>query len=161
MNGQNDRKPPEISSGRKTLYYAGLGMMVLGGILCVVGFITFANEGNSAFNSFGIMPMNSGMPRGFVISLIGMLLLVAGAFVRGIGARGAAGSGLVLDPEKAREDLHPYTHMAGGMVKDAVDAFKGDDSQPATKEIIRVRCPHCKALNDENDKYCGQCGKAI
>ena len=25
----------------------------------------------------------------------------------------------------------------------------------------KVRCPHCKALNDETDKFCGQCGKEL
>ena len=51
----------------------------------------------------------------------GMALLIIGGFVRGIGARGLAGSGVVLDPEQARRELEPYSRMAGGMVKDALD----------------------------------------
>ena len=39
----------------------------------------------------------------------------------GIAARGLAGSGVVLDPEKARTDVEPWTRMAGGMVGDALD----------------------------------------
>ena len=35
--------------------------------------------------------------------------------------RGLAGSGVVLDPEKAREDVEPWSRMAGGVVKDALD----------------------------------------
>jgi len=34
---------------------------------------------------------------------------------------GAAGSGIVLDPERAREDVEPWARMAGGVVKDALD----------------------------------------
>lgn len=32
-----------------------------------------------------------------------------------------AGSGVILDPEKAKEELEPFSRMAGGMVKDALD----------------------------------------
>lgn len=158
MNAQKDRKPPEITPRRKALYYAGLGLMVLGALLCVIGFITFASGGMSAVNGFGFMP-ETGVQRGFLMFLLGMLSLIAGSILRVIGARGAAGSGLVLDPEKARDDLHPFTRMAGGMVKDAADAFRGD--QPAARETIKVRCPNCRALNDESDKFCGQCGREL
>ena len=155
MSAPNDRKP-EIPPQRKMLYNIGTALMVLGGLLCVVGFITFASEGMSSVHS---MTINSGAPSGFMMVVIGMLLLAGGSIVQRIAARGVAGSGLVLDPEKAREDLHPYTHMAGGMVKDAVEAFRDGQSKP--QEVIKVRCPHCKALNDETDKFCGQCGKEL
>lgn len=39
----------------------------------------------------------------------------------GIGRAGLAGSGVVLDPQRAREDLEPWSRMAGGMVKDTLD----------------------------------------
>ena len=59
----------------------------------------------------------------------------------------------------ARRTLR-YDPRGGGMVKDAVDAFR-EDQPAAPQEVIKVRCPHCKALNDENDKFCGQCGKEL
>ena len=151
-----NRRKPEIPPQRKALYNIGTALMVLGGLLCVVGFISFASEGMSSVSG---MMHHSGMPRGFSMFFVGMLLLAGGGIVQRIAARGFAGSGLVLDPEKAREDLHPYTHMAGGMVKDAVEAFRDGQSEP--QEVIKVRCPHCKALNDETDTFCGQCGKEL
>lgn len=157
MSTPNDQKTPRISPERKAIYYVGLGLMVLGGALCAIGFVRFASGGPEMLMP-GFLP--SGMPDGFGMFLAGMLLLVLGGIVSRIGARGAAGSGLLLDPDKARDDLHPYTHMAGGMVKDAVDAFR-EDQPAAPQEVIKVRCPHCKALNDENDKFCGQCGKEL
>lgn len=39
----------------------------------------------------------------------------------GIGFRDAADSGLVLDPEQAKQDLEPWARTAGGLVKDALD----------------------------------------
>ena len=50
-------------------------------------------------------------------AIAGMGLLIVGGIVRGIGARGLAGSGVVLDPDKAHEELEPYSRMAGGMVR--------------------------------------------
>ena len=155
MSAPNDRKP-EIPPQRKMLYNIGTTLMVLGGLLGAVGFITFVSEGMSSVHSIAI---NSGAPGDFMMVVIGMLLLAGGSIVQRVAARGFAGSGLVLDPEKARKDLHPYTHMAGGMVKDAVEAFRDGQSEP--QEVIKVRCPHCKALNDETDKFCGQCGKEL
>jgi hypothetical protein len=39
-----------------------------------------------------------------------------------IGSRGLAGAGVVLDPQQARKDLEPWSRMAGGMAKDALEA---------------------------------------
>jgi hypothetical protein len=45
-------------------------------------------------------------------------MIVIGAVISNIGARGAAGSGILLDPEQARDDLEPFSRMHGGMLKD-------------------------------------------
>ncbi|MEO7933076.1 MAG: SHOCT domain-containing protein [Chthoniobacterales bacterium] len=51
----------------------------------------------------------------------GMALIVLGMILAGLGRAGAAGSGIVLDPEKARRDVEPWSRMQGGMAKDALD----------------------------------------
>jgi hypothetical protein len=90
----------------------------------------------------------------------GMALLIVGRIVQGIGARGFAGSGILLDPEKARGDLEPYSRMAGGMVKDALDeADVNLGSQPV--QVIVVKCPSCGHLNQEAAKFCQECGTKI
>ncbi len=104
-----------IPAERKALYYFGM-------VLSVAGFLTFAsvfvtgimNFGN--FNDFHARARNEG-----IRALVGMGLIMVGAVVSNIGARGAAGSGLVLDPEKAREDVEPWSRMTGGVVSDALD----------------------------------------
>ena len=56
-----------------------------------------------------------------------------------------------------------------GLIAVAIFAFNLASSLPNNpntginffKEIIKVRCQNCKALNDENNKFCGQCGKSI
>ena len=89
-----------------------------------------------------------------------MTLLVVGAIIRSIGARGMAGSGVVLDPKRAREDLEPYSRMSGGMVKDALEeADLGGAREPV--QVVMVRCSSCKSLNQETAKFCQECGSKL
>ena len=91
----------------------------------------------------------------------GMALIIAGAVVMNIGARGAAGSGLVLDPEKARGDLEPFSRMAGGMVKDALDEADINLGKGSSEKIIMIKCRKCEKLNEEDSKFCQECGKPL
>jgi len=49
-----------------------------------------------------------------------VLLMIGGAMMS-VAARGLAGSGVFLDPERARTDVEPWSRMAGGVVGDALD----------------------------------------
>lgn len=62
----------------------------------------------------------------------GMGLIVVGGVISGIGRQGLAGSGVILDPEKAREDQEPWTRMQGGMFADAADEAIQGISQSLT-----------------------------
>jgi hypothetical protein len=146
--------PPKISQERKVAYYIGMGLMILGGILFASTFVTFiAHFGD--FSNFESRA-KSDAARAFG----GMAFLIIGGFVRGIGARGLAGSGMVVDPEKARQELEPLSRMAGGMVKDALDAAVVNFGGKSEK-VIMIKCASCGKLNEEDSKFCQECGKAI
>ena len=151
----------QISPERKGLYTAGLVMQVIGGCLFAVPFIAIP---------IIIMSMNHGSdppgPGVMLVAFIGFAFIAVGGAMRGIAAKGVAGSGLVLDPEKAREDLEPWTRMGGGMVKDALDEadinlnnLGGGRSQP--EKVIMIKCRECGKLNEEDSKYCQECGKPL
>lgn len=144
----------QISGERKTAYYLGMLLMILGGLAFFSVFITFAmNFGN--FNNFEANARSS-MFRAFG----GMGLLFIGGIIRGIGARGLAGSGVVLDPKQAREELEPYSRMAGGMVKDALD--EADVSLGKKSEtVVMIKCRDCGQLNEEDSKFCQECGRKL
>jgi hypothetical protein len=75
-----------------------------------------------------------------------------------------AGSGVVLDPEQAREDLEPYSRMVGGLAWDVLeeaDIDLGDKGSSTTDKVIMIRCQHCRTLNEEGSKYCQECGQSI
>jgi len=145
MNEQNDKN--EISSQRKGLYYTGLVLVVIGIMMFMSTFVL------SMMNPFGGNP--------FINAVIGMIMIMIGNVLMAVGRRGLAGSGIILDPNQAREDLKPYSKQAGGMINDAleeVDVIQNirDDSQ-----TIKIRCRNCKGLNDENARYCNHCGKEL
>ena len=102
--------------------------------------------------------MSQIMIRGF----IGMGLVFVGGILMGVGRRGLAGSGIVLDPNQARDDLKPWSQMAGGMLDDALSQSETVSKITHQKEeVIKIKCQKCGALNDEDAKYCDECGTKI
>lgn len=151
----------QISEGRRSLYNAGLAVMIAGGCLFALSFLTVPVVMVSSFVSGqpGIPKGIIALPLVFLGAFVGFVLIAAGGAMRFIAARGTAGSGLMLDPEKAREDLKPWTGMAGGMVKDVLE--EADIKAGGLKQTVMIRCRHCQKLNEEDSKFCQECGKPI
>jgi hypothetical protein len=150
--------PPQrnLSDERKAAYYIGMVISVIGLLLFLSNFVIFAVH-------FGAPDLGPGFGRGFALrGFGGFMLIVAGQVLRGLGARGLAGSGVILDPQRERKDLEPWSRMAGGMVSDALSEVDSLDSlkKPAAP-AVKVRCLKCHALNDEAAKFCNQCGAAL
>jgi hypothetical protein len=154
-----DSPQKQIPPQRKALYYAGMGLIGLGLLLFLSTFVTFlGNFGN--FENFEGRAQSEGF-RAFG----GIVLMAAGATLMNIGARGLAGSGVVLDPERARKDVEPWSRMGGGMVQDALSevevAKKLERRLDEPAPQVKVRCQKCHALNEESAKFCNQCGAAL
>jgi hypothetical protein len=149
----------QISAERRTAYKVGLGIMIVGGIVFASAGVTFV----ASLASLGSLEKHFGTYF-FLFALQGfggMLLLIVGSIIRGIGARGLAGSGVVLDPEQAREDLEPFTRMAGGMAKDALDEAGISLGGKQPERVVMVKCQACGRLNQEDAKFCQDCGKKL
>ena len=131
-----------VSEGRKILFYGGM-------VLSIIGLLMFLSTFLSLFTGRG---PNMAAP------FVGILLIAAGQVIRTIGQRGLAGSGVILDPQQAREDLEPYARSAGGLLKDALE--ETDLTKPG-EPVVKVRCRICQALNDETANYCQQCGEKL
>ena len=99
----------------------------------------------------------------------GVVLLMIGKLVTRVGAPGVAGSGMILDPAQARKDLAPYSKMAGGMAKDALEEAgidlsrqsSGAAAESKAEPVIMLRCPHCQTLNEDGSKFCQECGAEL
>ena len=136
-----------ISSERKATYYVGQGLTVVG-LLCFFSFFFMLTDRS------GFGPSQSA----FVVPFLGIVLISAGRMIANVGARGLAGSGVLLDPKQAREDLKPYSAMAGDMVNDALERVDVPTEFPAPQRVVMLKCRECEFLNQENAKYCQECG---
>lgn len=150
----------KISKERKIMYYMGLIIIIFGGILFISSFFTF-------FTGFNRPNFGMGMPNSFKRALIGMICMIIGGVLMSIGEKGVAGSGLILDPEKAREDLRPYNTAKGKMINDVtsqVDLLKDVKQNLESKkaeQLIKIKCRGCGVLNDEDAMFCKACGDKI
>ncbi|NLX83864.1 MAG: zinc ribbon domain-containing protein [Clostridiales bacterium] len=155
MKQSDQQGRSKISNHRKLAYYVGMGMTGIGLILFLSVFVSAASQMSStAFGGFESPPIMRG--------IIGFIMVFIGQIIANIAKKGLAGSGVLLDPDKAREDLAPYTHMAGGMVKDVVAGYheaEGKDQKEAPQ--VMLRCRGCETLNPEDAKYCNQCGELL
>ena len=153
----------QISPERKALYYWGNGLAIAGLLLFLSIFATAAfNIGNLSNHSDFEDQVRWSMLR----AVCGFIMIIAGAVIRNIGAKGAAGSGLLLDPEKARKDVEPWSRMVGGVAQDSLDEIEvvkkiGDHLEGSPAEVVKVRCRKCRALNDEPARFCNQCGAEL
>jgi hypothetical protein len=141
------------------MYYGGMVTTGIGFLLFLSTFFTFAvNFGN--FTNF-----EGQMQTQMCTAIGGMVLIIAGGILMSIGLRGWAGSGVILDPEQARKDVQPWARMGGGVVQDAlgevevVKKLEKHLEEPAPQ--VKIRCRQCQALNDEDAKFCKQCGTAL
>lgn len=151
----------QISPHRRALYYTGIGLMILGGLLFISTFFTFVSRFGD-FTNFQERARSEG-----IRAVSGIALLIIGSVFLNIGARGAAGSGLLLDPEKAATDLEPWAKMSGKLTDTAFSEMEtvrqtlANVAGGPAREVVKVRCRQCQALNDESDRFCGQCGAAM
>lgn len=105
----------KISEARKGIYYLGISLIAIGLVSFLSVFVSaFSNMGE--FTNFDQIMQSVGFR-----SVAGITLMLIGIVMMRVGARGVAGSGMVLDPKKAREDLEPWSRMAGGVLNDALD----------------------------------------
>jgi ribosomal protein L40E len=145
---KNNPSSNNISSERKTLFYLGRALMGIGLVLFLSMFVIVVFS--DPWELTNSNPMGTGV--------IGFIMIFVGTLISNVGAHGKAGSGMVLDPEQAREDLKPFSRQAGGMLNDALEAADLKEHLSAGKEVIKVRCRSCGELNDEDASYCKKCG---
>jgi hypothetical protein len=167
----NIEKPSEISEGRKLIYYIGLILTIVGMLMFLSCFVSVFSMFGSVFGftsghnaPFSVSSMGMDVFSGFKRAFIGMLLMIPGGLMMKIGRLGAAGSGLVLDTQQTRDDLKPWAQAGGQLLNDAlkqVETMRSAAVSATTKDVVKVRCPQCRTLNDEDARFCDQCGKPM
>jgi len=133
--------PPE----RKAIFYVGRAVSVLGILSFLSTFLSFAAHFGD-FTNFE-QRASSMMLR----AVIGMVMMIAGGLLSGVGKAGLAGSGIILDTEQARRDVEPWSRMAGGVLKDAMDEAGIRGGSKPTDETLTFdeRLRRLKQLRDD------------
>lgn len=149
----------DVSPARKGMFYAGMA-------LSVIGLLTFLSVFVSGALNFGNFDHFEERGQSMATRAVaGMFMMIVGGVLMTVGRAGAAGAGLLLDPKKSREDLEPWNRAAGGMVSDTLDEVgvvqKLVNRDASGQTQVKVRCPQCKTLNDEDAKFCDNCGHAL
>lgn len=111
-------------------------MAHVGTAMAIVGFLLFFSTFFSAAANFGNFDDFESNTRSMATrAVLGMFLIITGGIVNGAAKRGFKGP-----------------------ADSSGDAFGTDDVGASS---IKVRCPKCRQLNDEHDRYCSQCGTKL
>ena len=126
-----DRLDPKHEEKKQKLQSIGMFLMVAGGLLSAIGFISF-------FVAFS----GGGDPTFFWAAFIGLPMLGLGTKLAGFGFLG---------------EISRYTSgEVAPVIKDTINHVR-----QGTSHTAGVRCSSCGAANDENASYCDGCGKPL
>lgn len=127
---------------KKKLKILGFCLLAIGGIFTVIGFISF-------FSAFG----GNGAPRFFWCAFIGLPMLAGGAMVTTLAYKQEISRFVKNESvpviNEASEEIAPAIRNVASAVKDGID---GENEN---------FCPACGASNNEENSFCGKCGKAL
>jgi len=160
----------EISPERKTAYYVGMGLSGLGLLLFCLPFMAIPLAMLGIFASPFPGASIAVVPITFFLSFIGFALIAVGGVLMQIGRSGLAGAGIILNPGRARQEVEPFSRMEGGILKDRLDEAGLLDENGlkfarnavnSPEKIIMIRCLHCGKLNEDDSKFCQECGAKI
>lgn len=142
---------------RNVLRVVGPLVFSLGLILMGVGIASF-------FQSFNAPPFSRG-PDKFWMAFIGMPIMGVGGMICNFAYMGAVSR--YVANETAPVGTDTFNYVAKGTkdsVRDVAEAIGDGLSQAggsAESERVVVRCHKCNATNDEESKFCNQCGVVL
>lgn len=149
------REPHSINPGhgpmRGVLRLAGPLILVVGIGFMAVGLIDF-------FSAIG----GAGMPTKFWCFFVGMPLLALGGGITQFAFMGAAARYAAQEYAPVAKDTVNY--MVDGTeesIKKVAGAFGEAMGGGASPGVTQVRCHKCSNLNDEDAKFCDNCGAAL
>ena len=64
-------------------------------------------------------------------------------------------------PNRHRRDLEPYSPMAGRMLKERATDEAGLQLGRQPERVVMLKCSSCGKLNDEDAKFCQECGEPL
>lgn len=142
----------DYANFKKMLFIAGITLLILGIVLLIYGSINL----ECVFNEPATLEeLESEANQGF-----GAMMYLAGG-----GFSIVLGIGLIYISQIRRVTSYVATEASPG-TSTASQAFgkglkESEYSKSETKEVIKIKCPHCGYLESEDAEFCSKCGKKI
>lgn len=118
----------------------GIPLLIIGAILCIYEFVSITSGGYGSLGRYGIFYIG-----GFFMVAVGLMLIVA-SFVRPVSKYYAT-------------EMSPALKITGESIGEGLK--ESGFGTPQTKEVIKIKCPHCGYLESEDAEFCSKCGKKI
>ncbi len=160
----------------RTVSFCLIGIGIFLFIIGLIGFITnkmnydkrYNEWYNSWWNQYGanLNDMPSRNYIGFVVLMyfsiapigLGIILLII-TYRRQLVAYNVNTVAPIVG-EVHEDYVKPFVEESGSTIGKAYNNFK-HTANVKEKEVIKIRCPHCGKLNNEDAKYCDNCGEKL
>lgn len=161
----NEQQMTEI---RRLVFAGGLVLIVFGTVFAIGSkFHIFNAHPQAPIHMPSSQPAATTTSKGTDTSLYVMdsVLILAGVMMMVYGRKGMAEAVPNPDPQQAKPKAS-WNSALDRAFEDAVsqssnlmDVFQPKDTKSTA--VVKVRCLQCQSLNDENAKFCSECGKPM
>jgi len=152
----------DYSEHKKAMRMIGIPLLLIGVILTIVGFVSFASP-NPDDPQVGVdshQEFREKMDRSAERHLNSMFMFGGGAFMAMIGFGLVSASATRPVSKYYATELSPAMKITGQSIAEGIKE-SGLISSKESTEIIKIKCPHCGYLESEDAGFCSKCGKKI
>jgi len=153
---------PNYSKHKNVMRAVGIPLLIIGIILVIVGFISFASP-NPDDPKVGVdshEEFREKMDRSSDRHMSSMFMIGAGGFMTVIGFALVGASAARPVSKYYASEMSPAMKIAAESIGEGLKE-SGAFGQNQPKEIIKIKCPHCGYLESEDADFCSKCGKKV
>lgn len=132
---------------RKKLRIVGIPLIIIGIIIIIYSFITFFGNFGDSFEEASQNSMTW-----FGLSTLGIVLLFVGCVMFYFSIIRPVSKYVATEASPA---ITTASQAFGKGLKES------EFGKSETKEVIKIKCPHCGYLESEDADFCSKCGKKI
>ena len=150
----------DYARSKKYMLILGIIFLIVGIVVILLGLTQFAGIfgtlGGSSFDD-----MAQGASHGFlsiIMFFLGGVLLIIGIGLIYVSQIRRVTSYVATEASPA---ITTATHAVGKGVASGINEAGGINMASQTKEVVKVKCPHCGYLESEDATFCSKCGKNL
>ena len=130
----------DYTKHKTVMRVVGITLLIIGVILLLIGITNFVSGS-------------------FEEALSNMAMFAAGGFLLVIGLMFIALTIIRPMTKYYATEAHPGLQTAGHAIGSGLKESGFGKSE--TKEIIKIKCPHCGYLESEDAEFCSKCGRKV